>query len=37
MGVFRPVDFPDPTMSDALPTMTDAAWEAIIQWAESDW
>jgi hypothetical protein len=37
LHVFRPVDFPDPTMSDALPTMTDAAWEALIQWMESDW
>ena len=34
MYVFRPVDFPDPTMSDALPTMTDLHWEALLLWME---
>lgn len=34
INIFRPIDFPDPTMSDALPTMTDAVWEELLIWAE---
>lgn len=34
MYVFRPVSFPDPTMSEALPTMTNVHWEALLAWME---
>lgn len=34
--IFRPVDFPDPTLNGFLPGMTDGRWEDLIQWMESE-
>ena len=32
MEITEPVDFPDPTMSDVTPGMTDEDWGEIIEW-----